>query len=157
MSWGCCCCCCADSLCERVGVAAVVALTRCVNGSGLLLLLLLRALPVRGTSLLLQERVGGTRAARWHCLAWNSCCALQTVIQPVSTRDQGLHKAAAFKTALSELDYNSNRGGAVFESNLFPASVHGAEFESELDSNAPPPVFVGRGSVFDCDNVQQRQ
>ena len=63
------------------------------------------------------------------------------------TRDQGLHKPAAFKTARhirasvhhtqfeSELD--SNRGG-VIESDHFPASVHHTQFESELDSNTPP-------------------
>ncbi len=38
------------------------------------------------------------------------------------------------------VNLDSNRGGVV-ESNFFPASIHGGELESEVDSNTPPPLF----------------
>ncbi len=50
------------------------------------------------------------------------------------------------KRQICELDWiqTQTEGGGVFESNHFPASVHSAAFESELDSNTPPPHCLNR-------------
>ena len=43
------------------------------------------------------------------------------------------------------------RGGRVIESNYFLASVHTVQFESELDSNTPPPpVWIQTGLDSNC-------
>ncbi len=60
----------------------------------------------------------------WRCHHTITCAVTMCAVSTETTRDQGLHKLAAFKTARH-----------------FPASVHTVEFESEV-----AVIRCGRGS-----------
>ncbi len=85
-------------------------------------------------------------------LLYPPCLLLQRQHSPRwKTRDQGLHKLAAFKTARhiwpqyiihsSNLKWIQTGGGGVIESDHFLASIHHTQFKSELDSITPPPCL----------------